>query len=73
MNTTTTDRTIKRHTPAEGALEEFAQKPEDAARHHSCAFCPSPILASAEDLRWAGWRRRGGYWVCPDCIGEALA
>lgn len=43
---------------------------QDAARHHSCAFCPSPILASAEDLRWAGWRRRGSYWVCPDCIGD---
>ena len=55
------------------ALEEFAREPEDAARHHSCAFCPSPILATAEDLRWAGWRRRGGYWVCPDCIGEVLA
>lgn len=54
-------------------LEEFAREPEDAARHHSCAFCPSPILATAEDLRWAGWRRRGGYWVCPECIGEALA
>lgn len=54
------------------AVESLTQKSESAV-HHSCAFCPSPILATAGDLRWAGWRRRGGYWVCPDCIGEALA
>lgn len=38
---------------------------------HICAFCESGfITASTDDLRWAGWRRRGDYWVCPDCAGE---
>ncbi|MDO5068560.1 MAG: hypothetical protein Q4D96_14890 [Propionibacteriaceae bacterium] len=37
---------------------------------HGCAFCSMTAVASVEDLRWAGWRRRGDYWVCPDCTGE---
>lgn len=38
---------------------------------HICAFCESGfITTSTDDLRWAGWRRRGDYWVCPDCAGE---
>lgn len=49
-------------------VESLTQKSESAV-HHSCAFCPNPISTTAEDLRWAGWRRRGSYWVCPDCIG----
>ena len=49
--------------------DEFELSTPPPGANNTYAFCPNPISATAEDLRWAGWRRRGSYWVCPDCIG----
>lgn len=61
------------HEDCEAQISEELTQKSKSAIHHSCAFCPSPILATAEGLRWAGWQRRGDYWVCPDCAMGVLA
>lgn len=54
-------------TPSSSDEFELSTLPD---ANNTCAFCANPVSATAEDLRWAGWRRRGSYWVCPDCIGD---
>lgn len=65
------ERSLRREDAREARCREALAQETNEDLTHSCAFCDNSfVTASIEDLRWAGWRRRGDYWVCPDCTGE---
>lgn len=64
-------RALTREEAREARCREALAQEAGEDLTHTCAFCDNGfVTASIEDLRWAGWRRRGDYWVCPDCTGE---